>query len=97
MEIHKMDDDVIKKVITCKEGEVIFVTYDSAKDPDATSDIVQEIMSYCQDNGCQCLFLPEADEQVSVALQDFTAEQLRRLEKLVQEALQKKSRIILPS
>ena len=96
MEIQKIDNDVLKKIITCKEGEFIFATYDSAKDPDATSDVVQEVMSYCQDNGCQCLFLPESDDEVSVALQDFSAEQLRRLEKLVQEALQKKSKIILP-
>ena len=95
MEIQKIDNDVLKKIITCKEGEFIFATYDSAKDPDATSEIVQDVISYCQDNGCQCLFLPEADDQVAVALQDFSAEQLRKLEKLVQEALQKKSKIIL--
>ena len=95
MEIQEINNDVLKKIITCKEGEFIFATYDSAKDPDATSDVIQEVIKYCQDIGCQCLFLPEADDQVAVALQDFDAEALRRLEKLVHEALQKKSKIIL--
>ena len=97
MEIQKINGEVLKKIITCKEGEFIFVTYDSAKDPDITSDEIMEVMNYCKDNGCQCLFLPETDEQVSVALQDFDADALRRLEKLVHEALLKKSKIILTS
>lgn len=97
MEIQEINNDVLKKIITCKEGEFIFATYDSAKDPDATSEVIQEVISYCQDNGCQCLFLPEADDQVAVALQDFDAEALRRLESKVHAALQKKSKIILSS
>ena len=96
MEIQKINGDVLKKIITCKEGEFIFATYDATKDPEITSDEIQEVVKYCQDNNCQCLFLPETNDQVAVALQDFDAEQLRRLEKLVQEALQKKSKIILP-
>lgn len=95
MEITEINNDTLKKIITCKEGEFIFATYDSTKDPDMTSDIIQEVTQYCIDNGCKCLFLPEKDEQVAVALQDFTAEQLRRLEGLVHDALQKKSKIIL--
>lgn len=97
MEIQEINNDVLKKIITCKEGEFIFATYDSAKDPDATSEVVQEVIAYCQDNGCQCLFLPETDDQVAVALQDFDADALRRLEGLVHTALQKKSKIILTS
>lgn len=97
MEIQKIDNEILKKIITCKEGEFIFATYDSAKDPDATSDVIQEVLAYCQENGCQCLFLPEADDQVAVALQDFDAEALRRLESKVHAALQKKSKIILTS
>ena len=95
MEIQEINNDVLKKIITCKEGEFIFATYDSKKDPDATSEVVQEVIKYCQENGCQCLFLPEADDEVSVALQDFDAEALRRLKGLVEQALQKKSKIIL--
>lgn len=95
MEIHKVDGDVLKKIITCQEGEFIFATYDSTKDPEITSEEIQEVVSYCQENGCKCLFLPEKDDQVAVALQDFDAEQLRRLEGLVHEALMKKSKIIL--
>lgn len=95
MEIAEINNDTLKKIITCKEGEFIFATYDSTKDPDMTSDIIQEVTQYCIDNGCKCLFLPEKDEQVAVALQDFTAEQLRRLEGLIHDALQKKSKIIL--
>ena len=97
MEIQEINQEVLKKIITCKEGEFIFATYDATKDPDITSEEIQEVIKYCQDNGCQCLFLPESDEQVSVALQDFDAEALRRLERLVHEALMKKSKIILTS
>lgn len=95
MEINEVNIDAIKKVIKCQEGEFIFVTYDSTKDPDMTSDILQEVISYCQDNGCKCLCLPESDDKVAVALQDYDAESLRRLEGLVHQALQKKSKIIL--
>ena len=97
MEVQKINGDVLKKIITCKEGEFIFATYDATKDPEITSEEVQEVIKYCQDNGCQCLFLPEKDDQVAVALQDFDADALRRLEKIVHEALQKKSKIILSS
>jgi len=95
MEITEINGEVLKKIITCKEGEFIFATYDSSKDPEITSDEIQEVINYCQDNGCQCLFLPEKDDQIGVALQDFEADALRRLEKIVHEALMKKSKIIL--
>ena len=95
MEIKEVNAEVLKKIITCKEGEFIFATYDATKDPEITSDEIKEVISFCQDNGCQCLFLPERDDQVAVALQDFDADTLRRLEKIIHEALQKKSKIIL--
>ena len=95
MKITEVNGEILKQIITCQEGEFIFATYDSTKDPDITSDEIQEVVNYCQENGCKCLFLPESNEQVSVALQDLDAEQLRRLEGLVHEALQKKSKIIL--
>ena len=95
MEVHEINGDVLKKIIKCTEGEFIFATYDSTKDPDITSQEINELISYCKDNGCPCLFLPETDEQISIALQDYDAESLRRLEGLVHEALQKKSKIIL--
>lgn len=97
MEIQEINNEVLKKIITCKEGEFIFATYDSTKDPDMTSDIIKALISYCQENGCKCLVMPESDEQAAVALQDYDAESLRRLEQLVHEALQKKSKLILPS
>lgn len=95
MEIQEINNETLKKIITCKEGEFIFATYDSSKDPEATSDVIQEVINYCQENGCKCLILPEADEQVAVSLQDYDADSLRRLETLVHQALQKKSKIIL--
>lgn len=95
MEKIEINGETLKSIIKCQEGEFIFATYDATKDPDITSEEIQEVVNYCQDNGCQCLFLPEADEQVAVALQDFSADQLRSLEKIVHEALQKKSKIIL--
>jgi len=95
MEKKKIDGEVLKEIIKCQEGEFIFATYDSTKDPDITSEEIQELVNYCQENGCKCLFLPESNEQASVALQDFDAESLRRLEGLVHEALMKKSKIIL--
>lgn len=95
METIKINGEYLKSVIKCQEGEFIFATYDSTKDPEITSDEIQELMSYCQENGCKCLFLPENDEQVKVAIQDFDAEQLRRLQGIINDALQKKSKIIL--
>lgn len=95
MEINEVNIDAVKKVIKCQEGEFIFITYDSTKDPDMTSDVLEEVISYCQDNGCKCLCLPETDEKIAVALQDYDAESLRRLEGLVHQALMKKSKIIL--
>lgn len=95
MEITEINNDVLKKIITCKEGEFIFATYDMTKDPELNSEVIKEITDYCVENNCKCLFLPEKDEQVSVALQDFDAESLRRLEGFVHEALMKKSKIIL--
>ena len=85
----------LKKIITCQPGEFIFATYDSKKDPEATSQILQDVINYCQENGCPCLMLPEADDEVAVALQDYDAESLRRLEGLVHQALLKKSKLIL--
>lgn len=95
MEITEINGETLKKIIKCQEGEFIFATYDSTKDPEITSDEIQELINYCQENGCKCLFLPEASDQVAVALQDYDAESLRRLEGLVHEALMKKSKIIL--
>ena len=96
MEIQEINNDILKKIITCKEDEFIFATYDATKDPEMTSETIKDVIEYCQDNGCRCLFLPEANDQVAVALQDYDAESLRRLEKIVHEALQKKSKLILP-
>ena len=95
MQIQEINNDILKKIITCKEDEFIFATYDATKDPEMTSETIKDVIEYCQDNGCRCLFLPEANDQIAVALQDYDAESLRRLEKLVHEALQKKSKIIL--
>jgi hypothetical protein len=97
MEIQEINNDVLKKLIKCEEGEFIFVTYDSTKDPDMTSDALQDLISYCQDNGCKCLCLPETNDKIAVALQDYDAEALRRLEGLVHQALLKKSKLILPN
>lgn len=97
MKTIKINGDVLKTVIKCQPGEFLFATYDATKDPEITSDEIQEVISFCQDNGCQCLFLPEKDDQVAVALQDFDTDTLRRLEKIIHEALQKKSKIILTS
>lgn len=95
MEKIQINGETLKEIIKCEEGEFIFATYDATKDPEITSDEIQELISYCQENGCKCLFLPETNEQVAVALQDYDAEALRRLEGLVHDALMKKSKILL--
>ena len=95
MEKIDINGETLKQIIKCQEGEFIFATYDATKDPEITSDEIQELINYCQENGCKCLFLPENNDQVAVALQDYDAEALRRLEGLVHEALMKKSKIIL--
>jgi len=95
VEITEINNETLKKIITCKEGEFIFATYDPTKDPEMTSDVIQEVTQYCIDNNCKCLFLPESNDQVAVAFQDMTAEQLRRLEGLIHAEVQKRSKIIL--
>ena len=45
MEKIKIDGETLKEVIKCQEGEFIFATYDATKDPDITSEEIQELIS----------------------------------------------------
>ena len=45
MEITEINGEVLKKIIKCKEGEFLFATYDATKDPEITSDEIQEVIN----------------------------------------------------
>ena len=83
------------EVFKCNVGEFVFITYDPSKDPEATSELLNEIIEFCQDNDTPCLCIPKDDEQFAVSLSQMDATQLRRLSDRIQAEIKKKSKIIL--
>jgi hypothetical protein len=88
------DSDLVD-VLKCKTDEILFVRYDSAKDPDATSALIEDILSACQDYDIPCLCMPNSDEDVYVELEQWDVDRLRNLDNKLQEIIRKKSPIIL--
>lgn len=93
IKVEKGEDLV--SVLKCKTDEILFVRYDSAKDPEATSDLLNDIISQCQKLGVACLCLPESDDQVYVELEQWEVDRLRKFDTKLQEIIRKKSPIIL--
>ena len=93
VKVEKGEDLV--SVLKCKTDEVLFVRYDPAKDPEATSDLLNEIFAQCQELGIACLCLPESDEQVYLELEQWEVDRLRKFDAKLQEIIRKKSPIIL--
>ena len=93
VKVEKGEDLV--SVLKCKTDEILFVRYDSSKDPEATSDLLNDIISQCQELGVACLCLPESDDQVYVALEQWEVDRLRKLDTKLQEIIRKKSPIII--
>lgn len=82
-------------IVKCKTDEFLFVRYDSTKDPDATSELLSELIQHCKDMEIPCLCMPKSDEDVYVELEQWDVEQLRRFDNKLQELIKKKSPIIL--
>ena len=75
--------------------KILFVRYDSSKDPEATSALMNEIYSTCQDLGVPCMFIPLSDDQVYLELEQWEVDRLRNFDNKIQELIRKKSPIIL--
>ena len=93
VKVEKGEDLV--SVLKCKSDEILFVRYDSTKDPEATSDLLNEIFTQCQEMGVACMFLPESDDAVYLELEQWEVDRLRKFDNKLQEIIRKKSPIIL--
>lgn len=88
------DSDLVD-VLKCKTDEILFIRYDSAKDPEATSALIEDILSTCQDYDIPCLCMPNSDDAVYIELEQWDVDRLRNLDNKLQEIIRKKSPIIL--
>ena len=93
IKIEKAED--LAEVLKCKTDEILFIRYDSTKDPEATSALVNEIFDTCQELGVPCMFMPMSDDQVYLELEQWDVDRLRNFDNKLQEILKKKSPIIL--
>ena len=90
----EMGED-LAEILKCKTDEILFVRYDSTKDPEATSELMNEIFSNCQELGVPCMFIPMSDDQVLLELEQWEVDRLRNFDNKLQEIIRKKSPIIL--
>ena len=93
IKIEKGED--FAEVLKCKDDEILFVRYDSTKDPEATSDLLNDLISYCQEMGIPCMRIPKTDDAVYLELEQWEVDRLRNLDNKLQEIIRKKSPIIL--
>lgn len=93
IKIEKGEDLV--ELIKCKTDEFLFVRYDPVKDPDATSELLNEVIDYCQNMEVPCLCLPKSDDAVYLELEQWDVDRLRKFDTKLQELIRKKSPIIL--
>ena len=93
VKIEKGED--LATILKCKTDEILFVRYDSNKDPEATSDLLNDIIAQCQELGVACLCLPESDDAVYLELEQWEVDRLRNLDNKLQEIIRKKSPIII--
>lgn len=93
VKIEKNED--IVKLIKCKTDEILFVRYDPKKDPEATSELIKDVLECCQELNAPCLCLPESDEDVYLELEQWEVDRLRKFDNKLQEIIRKKAPIIL--
>jgi hypothetical protein len=93
VKIQKNEDLV--EVLKCKTDEILFVRYDSKKDPEATSLLIEDIIAICKDYDIPCMCMPSSDEDVYVELEQWDVDRLRNFDNKLQEIIRKKSPIIL--
>ena len=93
IKIEKNEDLV--EVLKCKTDEILFVRYDSNKDPQATSELIEELMNYCRELDIPCMCMPKSDDDVYLELEQWDVDRLRNFDNKLQEIIRKKSPIIL--
>ena len=93
VKVEKSEDLV--EVLKCKTDEILFVRYDSSKDPEATSGLLEDVIAICGDYDIPCLCMPMSDDDVYVELEQWDVERLRNFDNKLQELIRKKSPIIL--
>ena len=93
IKIEKGEDLV--ELIKCKTDEMLFARYDSKKDPDATSELLNELIAQCQELGVPCMCMPSSDDDVYIELEQWEVDRLRNLDNKIQELIRKKSPIII--
>jgi hypothetical protein len=93
IKIEKGEDLV--ELVKCKKDEILFIRYDSAKDPELTSNLINDIMEACRKLDIMVMFLPISDEQVYIDLEQWDVARLRNFDNKLQEIIKKKSPLIL--
>lgn len=93
VKIEKNEDLV--EILKCKTDEILFVRYDSTKDPEATSVLLEDVIAICKDYDIPCLCMPKSDDDVYVELEQWDVDRLRNFDNKLQELIRKKSPIIL--
>lgn len=79
----------------CKTDEILFISYDHTLDPDMTSELLDEIMEFCNENDVACLVIPQDKKMFSIQLEQMDVARLRNLDERIQSEIKKKSKIIL--
>lgn len=93
VKVEKGEDLV--ELIKCKADEILFVRYDSKKDPEATSEILRELIAQCRALDVPCMVMPLSDDDVYLELEQWEVDRLRNFDNKLQEIIRKKSPIIL--
>lgn len=88
-------DEELIEILKCKTDEIIFARYDPTKDPEATSNLVDAVLSYCQDLDVACMFIPQSDDDVYLQLEQWDIDRLRNFDSKLQAIIRKKSPLIL--
>lgn len=96
METIKIEkDSELIDLIKCKTDEILFVRYDSKKDADVTSEVLQELLGCCRELEVPCLCMPKSDEDVYIELEQWEVDRLRAFDNKLQEIIKRKSPLIL--
>ena len=93
VKVEKKEDLV--ELVKCKTDEILFVRYDPQKDPQATSELLTELLNCCRELDMAAMCLPKSDEDVYLELEQWDVERLRKFDSKLQELIRKKAPIIL--
>ena len=79
----------------CKTDEILFISYDHTLDPDMTSELLNEVLEFCNENEVACLVIPKNEKMFDVQLEQMDVTRLRKLDERIQSEIKKKSKVIL--